>query len=63
MVVSDAAFEELRTTGFARVPELIPAAAQAALKRAFPQPDACVVDPDTHARFGKSQFAGSRSFP
>ena len=67
MLVSDAALDELRTTGFVRVPDFIPAAAlaaaQAALWRVFPKPDAYFADPETHARFGKSQFAGIRYFP
>ncbi len=67
MRVPDAALDEVRTTGFARVPGFIPAAALAAARDAlwtvFPTPQAYFADPAAHARMGRSQFAGIRLFP
>lgn len=67
MRVPDAALDELRHTGFARVADFVPAAtlaaARAALWTVFPRPDAYFADPVTHAKFGKSQFSGIRHFP
>lgn len=67
MNVSDAVLDEVRTRGFATVPDFIPAdrlrAAQDALWSIFPAPADYFADPAAHAKFGKSQFAGIRYFP
>lgn len=67
MIVSDATLGEVRARGFAVVPDFIPAdalsAARDALWTIFPRPGDYFADPESHAKFGKSQFAGIRYFP
>jgi hypothetical protein len=67
MRVSDKDLATLREQGFVAIPGFIPpdelAAAQAALWQIFPRPEAYFADPEAHAKFGKSQFAGIRHFP
>jgi hypothetical protein len=67
MFVTEDHLGTLREQGFVAIPGFIPAselaAAQAALWKIFPRPEAYFADPETHARFGKSQFAGIHHFP
>jgi hypothetical protein len=67
MRVDDAQLATLREQGFVVIPGFIPpdelAAAQAALWQVFPRPDDYFSNPETHAKFTKSQFAGIRHFP
>jgi hypothetical protein len=67
MRVPDAALAEVRDDGFALVegflaPEEL-AAAQEALWRHFPTPAAYFADPQGHADYARSQFAGVEEFP
>lgn len=67
MRVDDAQLATLREQGFVVIPGFIPpdelAAAQAALWQVFPRPDDYFSNPEIHAKFTKSQFAGIRHFP
>jgi hypothetical protein len=67
MRVPDAALDEVRERGFALVEGFLsPAellAAQQALWLHFPRPEEYFADPDQHARYGASQFAGVEEFP
>ncbi|WP_426168498.1 hypothetical protein [Sandarakinorhabdus sp. DWP1-3-1] len=67
MRVPDSALDELRETGFVRVPGFIPAdvlaAARDALWTVFPTPADYFADPAAQARMAKSQFAGIKLFP
>ena len=67
MRVSDAALDEVREHGFTLVegflaPEEL-AAAQAALRLHFPGPEEYFADPERHAHYSTSQFAGVEEFP
>jgi hypothetical protein len=67
MRVPDAVLDEVRERGFALVEGFLgPAellAAQQALWLHFPRPEEYFADPDQHARYGASQFAGVEEFP
>lgn len=67
MRVSDAQLDDLRTRGFAVVPDFIGGetlrAAQAAVTTIYPTRDAYFADPAKYAKFSVSQFAGIRYFP
>jgi hypothetical protein len=67
MRVPDAVLDEVRERGFALVEGFLsPAellAAQEALWLHFPRAEDYFADPDLHARYGASQFAGVEDFP
>jgi len=65
--VPDAALDEVRQRGFVLVEGFLAPgelkAAQEALWRHFPTPEAYFADPTAHAEFATSQFAGVQEFP
>ena len=67
MRVPDVVLEEVREQGFALVEGFLGSAelraAQEALWLHFPRPEEYFADPDQHARYGASQFAGVEEFP
>jgi hypothetical protein len=67
MRVPDAVLDEVRERGFALVEGFLSSAellaAQEALSLHFPRRDEYFADPDQHARYGASQFAGVEEFP
>ena len=67
MRVPDATLDELRTRGFSLMEGFLGAdelaAAQEALWLHFPRPEDYFADPEAHAHFGTSQFAGVLEFP
>ncbi len=67
MRVSDVKLDEVRERGFAIVEGFISGealrAAQDALWEIYPRPTEFFADPDRHATFSSSRFAGIRHFP
>lgn len=67
MRVSDAHLAQVWDRGFTVVEGFLDkdtlAAAQEALWNIYPRPEAYFAEPDKHARFARSQFAGLRFFP
>ena len=63
----DAALEEVRHRGFSLMEGFLSPdeleAAQSALWLHFPTPEAYFADPERHAHYGSSQFAGVEEFP
>jgi len=67
MRIPDAKLAEIWDRGFTVVENFLDAetlaAAQAALWDIYPTPEAYFADPEAHAKFARSQFAGLRLFP
>jgi hypothetical protein len=67
MRVPDAVLDEVRERGFALVEGFLSSAELLAAREAmwlhFPRPEEYFADPDQHARYGASQFAGVEEFP
>ena len=66
MRAADEALDEIRTPGYTVVPRFVAddelASAQACLWDEFPCPADYFIDSAAHARYSRSQFAGSRLF-